>query len=229
MRAAPAARTERAREDRIRPSAVSGGGAGPERVEANPTCAAGHDQVLGPEHGHDRGVARQAELDDRLPSAGEPSARRTSASRALPPSNDSRRTKDPTLTASSTRAVSRWGVETATSTPHSLVEHPLVLRVVHPGHDARHAELLLGQQRHHQVVLVVAGDRGHDVARLDVGRGERRRPRRRRPCDHVDADGLAGPSRLADDAGVVVDDRDLVPGLLQLAGDEAPDAARLRR
>ena len=53
-----------------------------------------------------------------LPSAGEPSASVTSASLALPPSNDSRRTKEPTLTASSTRAVIRCGVETLTSTPH---------------------------------------------------------------------------------------------------------------
>ena len=41
----------------------------------------------------------------------------TSISVARPPSNDSRRTRLPTLTASSTRAVSRCGVETATSTP----------------------------------------------------------------------------------------------------------------
>ena len=53
-----------------------------------------------------------------LSAAGEPLASVTSASFALPPSNDSRRTNDPTLTASSTRAVMRCGVETATSTPH---------------------------------------------------------------------------------------------------------------
>ena len=55
-----------------------------------------------------------------------------------------------------------------------LVEHPLVLRVVHPGDDARHAELLLGEQRHDEVVLVVAGDGGDDVGLLDdAGRGQR--------------------------------------------------------
>ena len=42
-----------------------------------------------------------------------------------------------------------------------LVEQPLVLRVVHPGDHARHRELLLGEQRDDEVVLVVAG-RGDD-------------------------------------------------------------------
>jgi hypothetical protein len=46
--------------------------------------------------------------------------------------------------------------------PH-LVEHPLVLRVVHPGDDAGHAELLLRQQRDDEVVLVVSGDGGDDL------------------------------------------------------------------
>ena len=50
--------------------------------------------------------------------AGEVSARRTSARRALPPSKESSRTNDPTLTASWTSAVMRCGVDTATSTPH---------------------------------------------------------------------------------------------------------------
>src|SRR5690606_17449551 len=51
------------------------------------------------------------------PAAGLSGARVTSMSVARPPSNDSRRTSVPTLTASSTSAVSRWGVDTATSTP----------------------------------------------------------------------------------------------------------------
>src|SRR5205823_8737949 len=43
------------------------------------------------------------------------------------------------------------------------VEQPLVLRVVDAGDDARDTELLLGEQRHHEVVLVVTGDRSDDV------------------------------------------------------------------
>ena len=48
-----------------------------------------------------------------------------------------------------------------------LVEEPFVLRVVHAGQHARHGELLLGQQRRDEVVLVVAGG-GHD----DLGLGQ---------------------------------------------------------
>ena len=57
-------------------------------------------------------------------------------------------------------------------TPH-LGEHPLVVGVVHAGHDTWHAELLLGEQRDHEVVLVVAGDRGHDVGVTGTDRLER--------------------------------------------------------
>ena len=56
-----------------------------------------------------------------------------------------------------------------------VVEQPLVARVVHPGDDPAHRELGLGQQRHHEVDLVVAGGRDHDVAALQAGllqRGE---------------------------------------------------------
>ena len=67
----------------------------------------------------------------------------------------------------------RCGVDTLDVDAPQLVEHPLVLRVVDPGDDARHAELLLGQQRHDEVVLVVAGDGGDDVGLLDARRGER--------------------------------------------------------
>ncbi len=56
--------------------------------------------------------------------AGESSARVISTRWAAPPWNWSSRTSDPTETASSTRAVSSWGVETETSTPQlSLKSH----------------------------------------------------------------------------------------------------------
>ena len=47
-----------------------------------------------------------------------------------------------------------------------LVEQPLVLGVVDPGEHPGDAELLLGQQRDDEVVLVVAGDRDEHVGRL---------------------------------------------------------------
>ena len=160
-----------------------------------------------------------------LPSAGEPSARRTSASRALPPSNDSRRTNEPTLTASSTSAVIRCGVETATSTPHrSLNIHSffgLFTRATTRGH----AELLLGEQRHDEVVLVVTGDRGDDLGLLDAAPTPACRARRRRPRTTSTPAGSPGATCLADDAAVVVDDGHVVPGAVQLLGDEAADAA----
>ena len=56
--------------------------------------------------------------------------------------------------------------------PPALVEEPLVLRVVHPGHHPGHGELLLGQERDDQVVLVVAGGRHHHVDGGQAGRVE---------------------------------------------------------
>jgi hypothetical protein len=53
--------------------------------------------------------------------------------------------------------------------PPLLVEEPFVLRVVHPSEDPGDAELLLGEQRGHQVVLVVTGGGDHDVRRPHVG------------------------------------------------------------
>ena len=71
-----------------------------------------------------------------------------------------------------------------------LVEHPLVLRVVDARDDPRDRELLLREQRHDEVVLVVAGRGDDDVAALEARppsatrpRTRRRRgPRGRRPC-----------------------------------------------
>ena len=55
------------------------------------------------------------------PTDGDSSVRVASDSRARPPSKESRRTRVPTDTASSTRAVSRCGVDTETSTPQVSV------------------------------------------------------------------------------------------------------------
>ncbi|AYN31875.1 hypothetical protein DUI70_1372 [Streptomyces albus] len=95
-----------------------------------------------------------------------------------------------------------------------LVEQPLVLRVVHPGHHARHPVLRLRQQRDDQVDLVVAGRGDHDVAALQRGL--------------VEGGDLAGvgeqPLRLRyaldrDRGRRLVDEQDLVAVLQQLARD----------
>ena len=79
---------------------------------------------------------------------------------------------DPTVTASSTRAVSRCGVDTLTSTPQtSLNIHSffgLFTRAT-----TWYAELLLRQQGDDEVVLVVTGDGRHHVGFVhpDVAEG----------------------------------------------------------
>ena len=70
-----------------------------------------------------------------LPTAGDVSASVTSTRRAS--SNWSRRTSDPTETASSTSAVSRWGVETETSTPQASLNSHWFFGMVDAGHDPR--------------------------------------------------------------------------------------------
>ena len=52
--------------------------------------------------------------------------------------------------------------------PH-LVEEPVVLGVVHPGDHPRHGELLLGEKRDDEVVLVVARRRHYDVHLVEMG------------------------------------------------------------
>ena len=118
----------------------------------------------------------------------------------------------------------RCGVDTLTSTPHSSLNIHSFFGLLTRATTRGHAELLLGQQRHDEVVLVVAGDGGDDVGPLDAGRGER-----------VDlagvavvprhADRLAGAPGLGDDRLVVVEDRHVVTGAVQLLGDEPADAA----
>lgn len=95
-----------------------------------------------------------------------------------------------------------------------LVEQPLVLRVVHPGHDPRHAVLGLREQRDDQVDLVVTRRGDHDVAPLERRLVERRDLTgvREEPLGHRDALHRDGGRRL-------VDQQHLVPVLQELGRD----------
>ena len=53
-----------------------------------------------------------------------------------------------------------------------MAEEGLVLRVVDPRDRPRHVEVVLGHLADDQVVLVVAGDRGHDVGPVATGLAE---------------------------------------------------------
>jgi len=54
-------------------------------------------------------------------------------------------------------------VAAETDTPPAVVEQPLVVGVVDPGHHPGNLELPLGEQSDHQVALVVPGHRDHGV------------------------------------------------------------------
>jgi hypothetical protein len=97
--------------------------------------------------------------------------------------------------------------------------------MVHPGEHARHPELLLGQQRRHEVVLVVAGDRHEHVS------GLRRRGRELRHLAGVGDDPLDGVEiiELAQQIDALVrplHDHHLVACRGEVAGDERADLAR---
>ena len=120
--------------------------------------------------GDDRGAAGQSELAEGVRrAAGDSSARVTSTSRVLPPSNCRSRTSTPTETASSTRAGEQLRGRHGDVDAPGLVEQPVVLRVVDAGDDPGDGELLLGEQRDDEVVLVVAGHGDHDVGLVEVG------------------------------------------------------------
>jgi hypothetical protein len=53
-----------------------------------------------------------------------------------------------------------------------VLEETLVLGVVDPGDRPRHVEVVLGHLADDEVVLVVAGDRGHDVGPIGPGLAE---------------------------------------------------------
>ena len=90
-----------------------------------------------------------------------------------------------------------------------LVEQPLVLRVVDPRDDARHRELLLGQQRQDQVVLVVAGGGHHDVAGVEPGGAQRVDLA---AVGDVPVDAVVGLLRALHDRGSLLDDHHVVVG-----------------
>ena len=92
--------------------------------------------------------------------------------------------------------------------------------MVDPGHDAGHGELLLGQQRDDEVVLVVAGGRHDDVDRGQAGRVER--------GDLAGVGGhpgdVEGGAQPLDQLGVLLEDEHLVAVGVQVRGDGGADA-----
>src|SRR5690606_31467120 len=100
-------------------------------------------------------------------------------------------------------------------------EQPLVARVVHPGHRARHPELGPCQEGDHQVDLVVAGGADHVVVGLHPGCVERA------DLARVTDDPLGGghPGGALG-GGVPVEDQDVVTVVDELPGDGASHAAR---
>ena len=146
--------------------------------------------------GHDGRVAGQAQLGDLL--VGGRRARRPASPRPAwpcPPrttaaARTSRRSPPPR-----TRAVMQVRRRHRDVDAPHLVEHPLVLRVVDPGDDPRHAELLLGQQRDDEVVLVVAGDGGDDVGLVDARPRPAASTSQASAWNHGTPGGLVGPPR----------------------------------
>jgi hypothetical protein len=88
--------------------------------------------------------------------------------------------------------------------------------------DAWHPELLLGEQGDHEVVLVVAGDRGDDIG---VG-GLDCLERGHLTCVAEEPLHRSVGSEAVEDRGCLIDERDHVSGGLQLIGHVSADAAR---
>ena len=113
------------------------------------------------------------------------------------------------MTASSTSAVMRCGVDTERSTPQfSLNSHSFFgwfTRAI----DAGHAELLLGEQRDDEVVLVVAGRGDDDVAALEPGCAQRGDLAR---VGDVPLDAVGSVCDALDDGRVLLDEQHLVAG-----------------
>ena len=135
--------------------------------------------------------------------------------------NCSRRTSEPTETASSTSAVSSWGVETETSTPQlSLKSHwffELLTRATTRGT----ANSCLASSEIDQVVLVVAGGGHHHVDVGDAGRS-------REDTSQASAATQVTPRRRAqplDQLGVLLEDHHVVAVGVQVLRDGGADAA----
>src|SRR4051794_9937644 len=132
-----------------------------------------HHVVLS-QDGDDGGVAREPELDYLLVGR-----RRAGRKGHLDESRStSLEAEQPHETADRHRLLDQRSQEVRrrdryVDAPH-LVEHPLVLPVVDASDDTGHGQLLLGEQRDDEVVLVVTRDRGHDIGLVDVGPRELR-------------------------------------------------------
>ncbi len=156
------------------------------------------------------------------PTFGDPSGIVISTMDTRPPSRRIRRTRSPTVTASSTIAVRMWGGETAASTPHCAVKSHSFLGWFTRASTLRHGELLLGDQRGDEVVLVVARGRHDDVGRCQLRVLEHPRLAR------VAVDDLHtvefGAQRLGEGA-FLLDQRDAVPAFGEVRREVPTDRA----
>ena len=106
-----------------------------------------------------------------------------------------------------------------------LVEQPLVLGVVHAGEHAGDTELLLGEQRRHEVVLVVTGGGHHDVGRPNVGLLEDAGLARVAVHDPR----VRGPRvELLRELAALLHERHVVSPLGEILGEMAPDRTAAR-
>ena len=104
-------------------------------------------------------------------------------------------------------------------------EEVLVARVVDARDGARHVEVVLGHLADDEVVLVVAGDRGHDGGPVGAGLGEVRALAAVAVDDdgaQLVADALGGP-------GVLLHEHELVALGQELLGEVEADVAATRR
>src|SRR5262249_43314392 len=132
------------------------------------------------------------------------------------------RTRSPTLTASSTSAESRRGVETATSTPHDSLNSHSFLGSLMRATTLGTPYSVLASSETTRLTLSSGGGDDH-VAPLQRGlvqRGDLTRVREE----------PLGPGHGVnrDRPGVLVDEQDLVPVIQQLTGDRAADRAGAR-
>ena len=97
--------------------------------------------------------------------------------------------------------------------------------MVHPREHAGDRELLLGQERRHEVVLVVAGGRHDDLGLGQLGLLEH--PRLAGVAEH-DADVGHDRPNLVDDVGFLLDQGDLVPARGEVCRQVPPDRAAAR-
>ena len=126
------------------------------------------------------------------------------------------------MTASSTSAVMRCGVDTERSTPQfSLNSHSFFGWFTRATRGD--GELLLGEQRDHEVVLVVAGGGDDDVA---ASRAPRRAASVTSQASATRHSTPSAPVRARADHGrVLLDEQHLVAGRAQVVGDEQADVA----